>query len=553
VTLAALRIQDAPRFPWRGLMLDSARHFQSPQFILRYIDWMALHKLNMLSWHLTDDQAWRLQIRRYPRLTEVGAWRVPAGRAAGRDSDPATGRPRLYGGFYTQEDVRRIVAHAAARNVTVVPEIDLPGHVTAALVAYPQLAASPRPPREVPSDWGVYPNLLNAEESTLTFIENVLDEVMELFPGPYVHIGGDEVVKDQWHDSPGVQKRLRELGLKDESQLQGYFTRRLGRYLRAHGRRAVGWDEVLESGLLPEDVVVMSWRGVAGARAAAASGHYTVLAPDPELYLDHRQGGTSAEPPGRGPLLTLEDIYRFDPLPGDLATRADHVLGVQANLWTEHVRTEERAAYMTYPRAAALAEVAWSPAARLDWTSFRERLPAQFARYAALGVPYSADILAAPRTVGPYERHMSQDLRSCTAKVLLSLEDDAPVTGERAVFLVDIMNPCWIFPGVDLSRGVTLTAAVGQVPFNFQLGRDLAAVTVEQAAAGEGALLVRADGCTGKALAELPLTSARDNDAVSVLPTVHLPAQPGSHDLCLRFAQPGTDPLWVIDWFEVSP
>jgi hexosaminidase len=551
VTLPALVIKDAPRFPWRGLMLDSARHFQSPEFILRYIDWMALHKLNTLSWHLTDDQGWRLQIKRYPRLTEVGAWRVPAGRAAQQDLDPATGRPRLYGGFYTQEDVRRIVAHAAARHVTIVPEIDLPGHMTAAIVAYPQLAARPDPPREVPADWGIYPNVLNAEDATLRFLENVLDEVMALFPGEYIHIGGDEVVTQQWHDSPEVQARIRALGLRDESQLPGYFTTRLGNYLRQHGRRAVGWDEVLASGLPADEVVVMSWRGVEGARRAAAAGRYTVLSPDPVLYLDHRQGGTAAEPPGRGSLLTVEDIYRFDPLPGELAAEASYVLGVQANLWTEHVRTEERAAYMTYPRAAALAEVAWSPAARLDWADFRERLRAQFARYAELGVPYSSDVFAATRTLGPFERHMSQDLRTCTDKVVLSLEDDAPRAGTRAVFLVDIMNPCWILPAVDLAGGATLTAAVGQVPYNFQLGKDLAGVTVDQAAA-PGELVVRTDGCSGAPLVSLSLAPAVSQDAVIVLPAVQLPARPGRHDLCLRFAQPGIDPLWVIDWLEVS-
>jgi hexosaminidase len=435
--------------------------------------------------------------------------------------------------------------------VTIVPEIDLPGHVTAAIVAYPQLAASPDPPHAVPADWGIYPNLLNADEGTLRFLENVLDEVMALFPGPYIHIGGDEVVTDQWRDSPRVQARIRELGLKDESQLQGYFTRRLGQYLRTHGRRAVGWDEILAGGLPPGDVVVMSWRGLEGARLAAASGHYTVLSPDPSLYLDHRQGASPDEPPGRGPLLTTEDIYRFDPLPGDLAAQADLVLGLQANLWSEHVRTEERAAYMTYPRAAALAEVAWSPAARLDWEGFRERLHAQFARYSALGVPYSPDVFAAARTVGPYERHMSQDLKSCSEKVLLSLEDDAPLRGPRAVFLVDIMNPCWIFTGVDLSDGPTLTAAVGQVPYNYQLGKDLAAVSVDQAAA-PGALVVRAGGCTGTPLAALSLAPATDNDAVTVLPAARLPARPGRHDLCLRFTQPGLDPLWVIDWLELS-
>jgi hexosaminidase len=552
ITLPALRIVDAPRFRWRGLMLDSARHFQSPAFIMRYIDWMALHKLNVLGWHLTDDQGWRLEIRKYPRLTSVGAWRVPAGRAAARDIDPATGRARLYGGLYTQEEVRRIVAHAAARNVTLVPEIDMPGHASAAIVAYPQLGVTSQPPQAVPADWGVYTNLFNVEESTFAFLEDVLAEVMELFPGQYIHVGGDEAVKDQWQASARVQARMRELGVPSEAALQGYFTHRLGEYLRAHGRRLVGWDEILEGGV-PADATVMSWRGVQGAITAAAAGHDAVLSPDPTLYLDSRQGASPTEPPGRGTIETLAVIYHFDPLPGPLAADQRHVLGLQANLWTEHVRTEERAAYMTWPRAAALAEVGWSPAARLDWNDFLTRLPAEFARLRRLGVHYSEDVFAAPRTVGPYEPHMSQDLKTCTDKLVLSLEDDAPIEGERAVFLIDIMNPCWILPGVDLSQAATLTAAVGQVPFNFQIGKDIEAIKLNPPRTLQGELEVRLDGCEGEPMAVLPLAPAADNDAVTVLPAVPLPSSRGPHDLCFRFTQRALDPLWALDWVQLAP
>jgi hexosaminidase len=552
LTLPALRIVDAPRFRWRGLMLDSARHFQSPAFIMRYIDWMALHKLNVLGWHLTDDQGWRLEIRKYPRLTGVGAWRVPAGRAAARDIDPATGRARLYGGFYTQEDVRRIVAHAAARNVTIVPEIDMPGHASAAIVAYPQLGVTSQAPQAVPADWGVYPNLFNVEESTFGFLEDVLAEVMELFPGQYIHVGGDEAVKDQWRASARVQARMRELGVPSEEALQGYFTHRLGEYLRAHGRRLVGWDEILEGGV-PADATVMSWRGVQGAIAAAAAGHDAVLSPDPTLYLDSRQGRSPSEPPGRGQVETLADVYRFDPLPGPLAGEQQHVLGLQANLWTEHVRTEERVAYMTWPRAAALAEVGWSPAARLDWPDFLQRLPAEFARLRLLGIHYSDDVFAPPRTVGPGERHLSQDLKTCTDKLVLSLEDDAPIEGARAVFLIDIMNPCWILPDVDLSHGAMLTAAVGQVPFNFQIGKDIEAIKLNPPRTLQGELEVRLDGCEGEPLAVLPLAPAADNDAVTVLPAVPLTGSPGPHELCFRFTQRTLDPLWAIDWVQLAP
>jgi hexosaminidase len=536
-------------------MLDSARHFQAPEFVMRYIDWMALHKLNVLGWHLTDDQGWRLEIRKYPRLTSVGAWRVPAG-AAQRDIDPATGRPRLYGGFYSQDDVRRIVAHARARYVTIVPEIDMPGHATAAIVAYPRLGVTDDPPRAVPADWGIFPNLYNVEESTFGFLEDVLAEVMELFPGEYIHLGGDEVVKDQWQASPRVQARMRELGVPNEAALQGYFTRRMGKYVVAHGRRVIGWDEILEGGV-PDGAAVMSWRGVEGAIAAAAAGHDAVLSPAPTLYLDFRQGTGPEEPPGRGEVVSLERVYRFDPLPGPLAAAAEHVLGVQANLWTEHVRLEEWAAYMTWPRAAALAELGWSPAERRDFADFQRRLPLEFGRYRALGIHFSETVFRAPRTVGPWERHMSQDLTTCTDKLVLNLEDDAPLQGPRAVFLIDIENPCWMLRVADLSRATRLTAAVGQVPFNFQIGRDIEAIRLRAPRTPAGELEVRVDGCEGEPLAVLPLAPAAGNDAVTVLPPVVLPpavlSLQGAHTLCFTFTQRTLDPLWAIDWVQLSP
>jgi len=552
ITLAAMQITDSPRFRWRGLMIDSARHFQSPEFIMRYIDWMAVHKLNMLGWHLTDDQGWRLAVRKYPRLTSIGAWRVPAGAAAQRDIDAATGRPRLYGGFYSQDDVRRVVAHARARYVTIVPEIDMPGHATAAIVAYPRLGVTDHPPRAVPADWGVFPNLYNVEESTFGFLEDVLVEVMELFPGEYIHLGGDEAVKDQWKASTRVQARMRELGVPNEEALQSYFTGRMGKYLEANGRRMIGWDEILEGGV-PPGAAVMSWRGVEGAITAAASGHDAVLSPAPTLYLDSRQGTGPEEPPGRGEVVSLERVYRFDPLPAPLAAAADHVLGVQANLWTEHVRLEERASYMTWPRAAALAEIAWSAAERRDFADFQRRLPLEFDRYRALGMHFSTTAFAPPRSVGPWERHMSQDLKTCTGKLVLNLEDDAPLQGPRAVFLIDIENPCWMLPAMDLTRAKRLSAAVGQVPFNFQIGRDIDAIHLRPPRTPAGELEVRLDGCDGAPLAVLPLAPAAGNDAVTVLPDAALRPLAGTHALCFTFTQRTLDPLWAVEWVQLSP
>ena len=553
ITLRTQTITDSPRFVWRGLLLDSARHFQSPQFVMRFLDWMALHKLNVLHWHLTDDQGWRLEIKKYPRLTEVGAWRVPVGPAAAADIDPATGRPRLYGGFYSQDDVRRIVAHAAERNITIVPEIDMPGHASAAIVAYPQLGVTDHPPTAVPSDWGMFSNLYNVEDSTFAFLDDVLDEVMALFPGQYVHVGGDEAVKDQWKASPRVQARMRELHIADEQVLQSYFIQRIEKYLNAHGRRVVGWDEILEGGIAP-DATVMSWHGIDGALAAAKAGHDTVLSPAPTLYFDNRQGSSSREPPGRGAVMSLQRVYDFDPMPPAIAAdQRQHVLGLQANIWTEHIRTEDRVAYMTFPRAAAVAETGWSPPGAHNWDDFVRRLPSEFARYRAVGLRYSDDALRPAETqqLGPFDRHMSQDLRTCTDKLVLSVEDDAPVRGDRAVFLIDMMNPCWIFPSADLSRGPSLQAAVGQVPFNLQIGKDRDSIQLAAPQTADGELEVYLDGCTKERIAVLPLAPAVGNYAITELPSVRLPTTPGRHDLCLRFTQRTLDPMWALDWLQL--
>ncbi|HEU4655826.1 MAG TPA: beta-N-acetylhexosaminidase, partial [Steroidobacteraceae bacterium] len=463
--IPAMRIEDSPRFRWRGLMLDSARHFQSPEFIKQFIDWMALHKLNVLHWHLTDDQAWRIEIKTYPKLTSVGAWRVPAGAAAAADIDPATGKPRLYGGFYSQDEIRSIVAYAAQRHITIVPEIETPGHASAAIAAYPELGVLGKK-MSVPADWGIYPNLYNVNDATFAFLENVLAEVMELFPSEYIHVGGDEAVKDQWQASPKIQAQMRKLGIKDEHALQSYFIQRLEKFLNAHGRKLIGWDEILEGGLAP-NATVMSWRGIDGAIAAAKASHDAVLSPWPTLYFDNRQANDTQ--PGRGTMITVKDVYAFNPAPESMGSeQRNHILGVQANLWAEHMRTEDRVEYMAFPRAAALAEVAWSPESKINWEDFERRLPAQLKRYDSLGIHY-----ATPPKEAPLEpnRRTSHQLQLCTDKLVLSLEDDAPLRGPRATFWVDIMDPCWIYPAVDLSNLSAIKVSVGQVPFNFQIGK----------------------------------------------------------------------------------
>jgi hexosaminidase len=381
VQLAALRIEDAPRFAWRGFMLDSARHIQSVDRIKALLDQMARHKLNTFHWHLTDDQGWRLQIKQYPKLTDVGAWRTPAGKAG----VGADGKLARYGGFYTQDQAREIVDYARKLHITVVPEIELPGHAQAAIAAYPQLGASGKTPPVSP-DWGVHTWLFNTEDETFEFLQNVLTEVMDIFPGQYIHIGGDEADKYQWRNSAQVQAKRKALGLKDDLALQSWFIKRIETFLVAHDRRLIGWDEILEGGLPPE-ATVMSWRGTKGAVEAAREGHDVVLSPSNVTYLNRMQSEEADEPPGHDYPTPLKAVYDFEPVPVELdAAQAKHVLGAQGNLWTEHVRTEDRVEHMAFPRLSALAEVTWSPKATRDFSSFLTRLAPQMRRFARAGM-----------------------------------------------------------------------------------------------------------------------------------------------------------------------
>jgi hexosaminidase len=383
-------IVDHPRFAWRGLMLDSARHFQGVADIKKLIDWMSLHKLNVLHWHLTDDQGWRLQVPKYPELTKIGACR----KAVGPDA-ALTGSPdKPYCGFYTDAQVRDIVRYAAERFIEVVPEIDIPGHSQAAIAAYPWLGVSGERPG-VSTDWGINTWLLNPGARSLKFVDGVMDHVMALFPSKYIHVGGDEAAKDQWEASPEVRAHMEKLGLANMEQLQGWFTTQVADYLQRHGRTAVGWDEILH-GKVPASAVVMSWHEPAGALAALRQGHDVVMASSPTLYLDHYQSGLHGEPPGRPDVESLEDVYDYDPLPpGATVVEAKRILGVQANLWSEYMPTFARVQHALFPRVAALSEVAWSLAPTHDWQGFLERMPAELARYRALGIGY-ADSAFAP-------------------------------------------------------------------------------------------------------------------------------------------------------------
>lgn len=412
----AVTITDAPRFRWRGLMLDSARHFQSPAFIKRLLDAMAANKLNTFHWHLVDDQGWRIEIKKYPKLTGVGAWRRPA-------AAPGAPPPPRIGGFYTQAEIREIVAYAGERGITVVPEIEMPGHALSAIRAYPALGMGIPIPKGVESDWGIFPWLYNTDESTFTFLEDVLDEVLALFPSRYIHIGGDEAVKGQWKASPKIQEQMKSLGITSEDKLQSWFIQRIGRYLAAHNRRLIGWDEILDGGLAP-DATVMSWRGPFGAVVAAKAGHDTVLSPDPTFYLNYRQGVTTAEGIGRGELITLARVYAFNPaLPMISPEKQHHILGVQGNLWTEYARTETEAAAAMFPRGAAIAELGWSKAPG-DFDDFIRRLAPQMTRLSALGLEPSAAVFRPVATLSP-EAGTAPDGEK--AKVILSGQSGLPL------------------------------------------------------------------------------------------------------------------------------
>ncbi|MEU1269009.1 beta-N-acetylhexosaminidase [Streptomyces sp. NPDC005799] len=400
--LPLVRIEDSPRFGWRGLMLDVARHFMPKEGVLRYLDLMAAHKLNVFHFHLTDDQGWRVEIERYPRLTEVGSWRSRT-KFGHRASKLWEEKP--HGGFYTQDDIREIVAHAAERHITVVPEIDVPGHSQAAIAAYPELGNTDvidTTSLSVWDNWGISPNVLAPTDTTLRFYEGVFEELLDLFPSEFIHVGGDECLKDQWRRSPTAQARIAELGVTDEDGLQAWFIGHFDTWLSARGRRLIGWDEILEGGLAP-GAAVSSWRGYAGGVAAARAGHDVVMCPEQYVYLDHRQAGGADEPVPIGYVRTLEDVYRFEPVPAELTPeQVPHVLGTQANVWTEVMEDQGRVDYQTFPRLAAFAEVAWSslPASReRDFADFERRMSAHYRRLDALGVAYRPP--AGPR---PWQR-----------------------------------------------------------------------------------------------------------------------------------------------------
>ena len=383
----AVSIEDAPRFSYRGMHLDVGRHYFSLESIKKYIDYIAMHKMNIFHWHLTEDQGWRIEIKKYPKLTEVGAYRDET--LAGHYSDkPHKFDGKRYGGFYTQDQIRQIVKYAQERFITVVPEIEFPGHSTAAISAYPELSCDGKQ-RKVATKWGVYKRgVYCTKEVNFQFMEDVLSEVLELFPSKYIHVGGDEAPKDEWKKCRHCRGLIKREKLSGFDGLQSYFIRRIENFLNQRGRDLIGWDEILEGGLAP-NATVMSWRGVKGGIEAAEQGHDVIMTPTDYCYFDYYQADKEEEPLAIGGYLPLKKVYSFDPVPENLDEQeAKHILGAQGNVWTEYMKDFKKVEYMTFPRIGALSEVVWTKKDKKDWDDFMSRMKVQYERYDVLGINY---------------------------------------------------------------------------------------------------------------------------------------------------------------------
>jgi hexosaminidase len=458
IKLPCTQIEDYPRFGYRGLMLDVCRHFFSVEFVKKTIDLMAYYKLNTFHWHLTDDQGWRIEIKKYPRLTEIGSQRAQTVIGNYHDRTPQQFDNTPYGGFYTQDQIREVVKYAADRYINVVPEIEMPGHSMAALAAYPELSCDPNKTYKVYETWGIVRDVYCPSDKTFDFLEDVLTEVMDLFPSKYIHIGGDEVPKDAWKSSAFCQKLIKKLKLKNEEELQSYFIQRIEKFVNSKGRSIIGWDEILEGGLSP-NATVMSWRGEAGGIAAAKQGHNVVMTPGSGgLYLDHAQS-RNGEPLSIGGYTPLSATYSYNPTPGVLTPdQQKFVMGVQANLWTEYISTDAKAEYMLYPRLLALSEIAWTPLANKNFKDFSEtRLPSQLAWLDKNNYDYRV-----PAAIGT-----SQDTIVFGSQLNVNLKPS--VAGAKVFYTIDSYTP----RETDLQYHVPVTYNVPQDQY-----RDLQTIVI---------------------------------------------------------------------------
>lgn len=480
LTIAPIQVQDAPRFQYRGMMLDVSRHFFPADFIKKYIDLLALHKMNRLHWHLTDDHGWRIEIKKYPQLTAVGAWRN--GTVIGNYPGQGNTNQR-YGGFYTQAEVKDIIQYAAQRHITIVPEIEMPGHASAAIAAFPFLSCFPDQPtfinkfpselskqkggKQVQETWGVHTDVYCAGNDTVfSMMQDILTEVINLFPSNYIHIGADECPKDNWKKCPRCQQRIKDLKLKDEHELQSYFVQRIEKFINSKGRVLIGWDEILEGGLAP-NAVVMSWRGEAGGIEAAKQRHDVIMTPNSYVYFDYFQGKPALEPMAIGGYLTLQRVYSYEPIPASLtAEEAKHIKGVQANVWTEYISSADKVEYMTLPRMAAIADIAWTSHPK-DWNDFTQRLEVQYDRYRFWN--YNAAQSA-------YNVKQSVVIDSDQSKATISFSTDS--YQPEIYFTLDGSEPTTkstlYKKPFDVRRSVTVKAA------SFKNGKQVGKTTIQQ-------------------------------------------------------------------------
>ncbi|MEK8179431.1 family 20 glycosylhydrolase [Flavobacterium buctense] len=459
--LPCLNIFDQPKYAWRGMHLDCARHFFSLDFVKKYIDYLAMYKFNTFHWHLTDDQGWRIEIKQYPKLTEVGAWRN--GSMIGHYNEQKYDDKR-YGGFYTQDQIKEVVAYAKQRHITVVPEIEMPGHAVAALAAYPQYSCTGGP-FEVGKQWGVLDDVFCPKDETFTFLENILSEVMALFPSQYIHIGGDECPKTRWKNCPHCQNLMKEKGLKDEHELQSYFIQRIEKFVNAKGRKIIGWDEILEGGLAP-NAAVMSWRGTEGGIAAAKQKHFVVMTPGSHCYFDHYQGDPKNEPLAIGGYTPVEKVYAFNPIPNELSNEeSKYILGAQANVWTEYIDTPEQVEYMIFPRMLALSEVLWGTSNPQKYADFQNRMIQQFPTLDKKGINYSKAIFEITTKVNPSTDGILFELNSANdaKKIKYTTDGTDPTISSNAY-----ANP------IAITKSQTIKAAY------FESGKQQSA-TIEQA------------------------------------------------------------------------
>ncbi|TZF82825.1 family 20 glycosylhydrolase [Pedobacter sp. BS3] len=464
LAVPAVEITDKPRFGWRGAMLDVGRYFYPVDFIKKYIDYLAMHKMNVFHWHLTEDHGWRIEIKKYPRLTSVGAWRT----GTQVSHSPVVIDSTANGGFYTQEQIKDVVAYAQKRYITVVPEIEMPGHSLAALVAYPELSCTGGP-FKMPVAWGIQKDIYCAgNEQTFKFLEDVLTEVVALFPSPYIHIGGDEAPKDRWKACPKCQARIKAEGLKDEHELQSYFIKRIEDFLLTKNKRIIGWDEILEGGLAP-NATVMSWRGVKGGIAAAKQHHDVIMTPNTTLYLDYYQGEPSLEPVAIGKrVTTLEKVYQYEPVPAELSPEeAKYIKGLQANIWGEYIHKPYQAEYMTMPRLSAAAEVAWTQPNLKNWEDFKRRMEKQYDRYASMNINYAKSAYNVWPTV-------TADKAAKKATVTLTTDSYQP----QIYYTLDGSEPTTA--SLKYTQPFEVTGPVTIKAANFRNNEKLSKVTIKQ-------------------------------------------------------------------------